>query len=154
LDLTEAIDVVLPFRSDQPGRPAYTSFLLAQIGHRTRPLVFCLLLTACLFVESAWAANDSSNQFLGHTVASVLAQFEKTGEGFIYSSDVLPPEARFPVEPPPGPDIERLRAALASLNVELRPAGKAAVGASHRWLIVPLRTSRRRQRSRGCQGPV
>ena len=96
-----------------------------------------MAIACCLVFHSAVAAEVTPLEFAGRTVKEVLAHYENKGESFVYSSDVLSPTARFPAEPPPGTEIERLTSALQSLNVALQPAANVLAGSPRRWLIVP-----------------
>ncbi len=75
---------------------------------------------------------DGRVAFANRTAADVLQAYERLGFAFIYSSDVLPVQRRFSVEPMPGAPIARLRQALLTMGVTLRVADH-----NRRWLIVP-----------------
>ena len=63
----------------------------------------------------------------GRLLLEVLADYEKAGYTFIYSTELVRRRARLADEPPPGDPIARLRAALAGDGLRLQPDSRDGV---------------------------
>ncbi len=69
---------------------------------------------------------------LDRYVTEVLEDYETAGFSFLYSTGLVRPSLKFPVEPPPGAPIERLRAGLEPLRLALTRNQNGV------WMIVPM----------------